>query len=150
MSALPLYDLLLSIERSPGSPPADDVARLARWVAGSVEEALVELSHIRNIDEDLGTISNSTHFDRQAAALLQGAYEAWARKTESLLSRVAQIERRGRPVAQSDALRDEHGRVLAMLQVSLEDLDVAAEQARQGNVSTLGEVRGELLARNRG
>ena len=50
----------------------------------------------------------------------------------------------------SKSLRDECGRVSAMLQVTFDELDEAAEQVRRGEVFTIEEVRRELRARDCG
>lgn len=150
MSALPLFDLLFSLSgRGPTSADPAASERAARWAAQLIQESLAEIGHLQDMDKDLGNSSRSTTFDRQAAALLQGAYEDWARRGEALLGRVTRVEGRGTRVEGSQQLRDELGRVSAMLRVTLDDLDEAAEQVRRGEVFTLDEVRRELLARNR-
>lgn len=146
MSALPLFDLLLSLQKDGAAsvnPGGEE--RIGHWAGQLVQEALAEISHIRAMDEDIGSARAQAGFDRQAATLLQGAYEDWAGRAEGLLARVARVERRGKTVQGSERLRDEHGRVAAMLQVTIEDLEEAAEQARRGEVYTIDAVRREFI-----
>ena len=150
MSALPLFDLLLSSNHlTGGTGESAELGRAVRWAAELVEESLAQVGHIRGMDKDLGSASENGVFDRQAAALLQGAYEDWRNGAEALLSRIKRIERKGVSVQGSKSLRDECGRVSAMLQVTLDELDEAAEQVRRGEVFTIAEVRRELLAQDR-
>ena len=135
MVALPLFDMVLSSHANPG--------RAAGIAAELVQSALEDFRHIQNLDEGLAP-ADPSQFDRQTIALLRGMYEEWTRLAEALLERVDRLEKRGAPVAASDALRDAHGRTRAMLSISLERLEQGHRAAVEGKGIPIEEVRREL------
>jgi hypothetical protein len=86
--------------------------------------------------------------DRGAELMLRGMFEQWAREADSAIERVERIEREEGTVPGFDQLQHQHGRVGAMLSVSLADLDTAREQIRTGQTFTAEEVRRELRLRS--
>jgi hypothetical protein len=109
-----------------------------------VDELLAEYRDLRAVDEQVGAARGDGPFDREMALALQGAYEDWAYRADAMLKRLDRLERQGRHVSGSDALRDSHGRTMAMLSVSLDDLEAAEMEAERGEVISGEELRREL------
>ena len=143
MSALPLFDsvLLNTTGNATANPPA--VERLAQFTEQLVRSALTDLADIESFDKSLAR-PDASDFDPQSAILLRGMYEQWTRDTDAILERVAKVERLGINVPSAKNLRDAQGRLLAMLQVTLDDIQRGRRQFRQGRVWTREEIRGEL------
>jgi len=134
MVALPLFDVVMSSDR----------AERAIHMAGQLAEAaLGELRQIETIEEGLAP-AGLTHFDRATVALVRGMYEQWAHETESLLDRIVQAERKFGAVPRVQSLRDALGRTLAMLSVSLDDMEAGRRELMEGRVVSGEEVRREL------
>lgn len=143
MSALPLFDIVLSA-RGRGPWSAANTDRLARLTEGLIRSALVELQQIEALDACLAA-PDPAAFDEQAAALLRGMYEQWARDADAVLDRVASAQRLGVSVAPaSTELRDSQGRVRAALAVTPQAVAEAQAQFVAGRTLTLEEVRREL------
>ena len=143
MSALPLFDsvLLNSVGGTPSNPSAVD--RLAQFSEQLVRSAMTDLANIETFDRGLAR-PDTADFDPQSAILLRGMYEQWTRDTDAVLERVAKVERMGIAVPSANNLRDAQGRLLAMLQVTLDDIQHGRRQFRQGRVWNREEIRGEL------
>lgn len=134
MVALPLFDVVMSSDRSERSV----------GVAGRlVEGAMADLRQIEVLEEELAP-AGLMSFDRQAVALLRGMYERWASEARALLDRAAQAERRFSKVQGVDALRDALGRTLAMLSVSIEDMEAGRRDILEGRTLSGEEARREL------
>jgi len=143
MSALPLFDsvFLSAIGDAPTTPSA--IGRVTRFSEQLVRSALIDWAEIESLDSSLAQ-SDADDFDPQSAVLLRGMYEQWTRDVDAVLERVAKVERMGITVTSAEDLRDAQGRVLAMLQVTLADIQDGRRQFRQGRVWTREELRGEL------
>lgn len=143
MSALPLFDsvLLNAAASVPATPSATD--RLAHFAHQLVQSSISDLADIESFDNALAR-PDAEDFDPQSAILLRGMYEQWTRDADAVLERVAKVERMGIPVASAQPLRDAQGRLLAMLQVSLDDIQQGRRQFRQGRSWTREEIRAEL------
>lgn len=134
MVALPLFDVVMSSDR----------AERAVDIAGQLAKGMLsELRQIQSIEESLAP-AGLTSFDRPTAALIRGLYEQWAREAESLVDRIRQAQQRFGAVAHADALRDALGRTLAMLSVSLDDMEQGRREIAEGRVLSAEEVRREL------
>jgi hypothetical protein len=104
------------------------------------------LRYLQELDTALAPVSG-TSLGRRAAVMLRSMYQEWARDTESIVERVLRIgQSNGQSLESAVRLRDEHGRVMAMLSVTLEDMDQARDQIRRGETFTIEEVRRELRA----
>jgi len=134
MVALPLFDVVMSSDRAERSVDVAD--RL-------VDGALADLRQIEALEEGLAP-AGLTQFDRQTVALLRGMYEQWAHESRSVLDRVAQAERRFGKVKGGDTLRDALGRTLAMLSVSIDDMEASRREITEGRIVSAEEVRREL------
>jgi hypothetical protein len=141
MTALPLFDLMAA--------SAEPKARLHEIAEKIVASAIKGFEQIQELDETCvsSAAPGDDAFDTEAAVVLRLMYEERAQEAERILSRVARLERAGRNVEGADALRDWHGRTMAMLSVSLEDIARGMEQSKQGNVVMAGEIRDELQSR---
>jgi hypothetical protein len=141
MSALPLFDsVLLSATGQNRAPSTID--RVARFSEQLVRSTLTDLVEIQSLDNGLAQPEGD--FDAQSAVLLRGMYEQWTRDADAVLERVGKVERMGIAVSAAEDLRDAQGRLLAMLQVSLDDIETGRRQFRQGRIWTREELRGEL------
>lgn len=134
MVALPLLDVVMSSDR------AQMVVNMARQLA---DAALAEVRQIQMIEEGLAP-AELTHFDRPTVVLIRGMYEQWAHEAQSLLDRIRRAEQKFGPVPCADELRDALGRTLAMLSVSLEDMEAGRREIAEGRLLSAEEVRREL------
>lgn len=134
MVALPLFDMVI----------ASDHSERSVGVAGRlVDGALADLRQIEAMEEELAP-AGLTRFDRQTVAVIRGLYEQWTHETRSVLDRAAQAERRFGKVERVDALRDALGRTLAMLSISIDDMEAGRREIREGRTISGEEVRREL------
>jgi hypothetical protein len=133
MVSMPLFDRILSEDRM------DNSAMVATEL---IQSALDDIRHIENLDESLAP-DNRAKFDRQTVFLVHQMYEEWAKSTETLLDRLTGLERRQGPLAGSNDLRDAHGRVRAMLTISIDRLEEDHRLAQMPGIS-VQEVRREL------
>lgn len=134
MTALSLFDVVLV---------SADANRAARLAEPMIEAAIGELKSIEAMDTCLAS-PDPAQFDRQTATLLRGMYEVWARDTTAVLDRVLRLRRAGQEFPRLNELRDAQGRVLAMLDVTLEDIDDGRRQFETGRTYSREEVRTEL------
>lgn len=143
MSALPLFDSVLLTAAGDAPAKASAIDRLAHFSEQLVRSAMTDLAEIESIDSGLAQPDRDA-FDPQSAVLLRGMYEQWTRDADAVLERVAKVERMGIAVTPAQDLRDAQGRLLAMLQVTLDDVQRGRRQIRQGRIWTREEIRGEL------
>jgi len=143
MSALPLFDSIFMTAAGDAPPNPCAIDRLARFSQQLVQSALTDLTEIESLDSGLAP-PDADAFDTHAALLLRGMYEQWTRDADAVLERVAKVERMGITVPAAQQLRDAQGRLLAMLQVTLDDIQRGRRQFRQGRTWTREEIRGEL------
>ncbi|MDB5172319.1 MAG: hypothetical protein JWO87_560 [Phycisphaerales bacterium] len=128
---------------------AEPQARLYEIAEKIVASAIQGFEQIQELDETCVSSGapDDDAFDTEAAIVLRLMYEERAQEAERILTRIARLERAGRNVEGADTLRDWHGRTMAMLSVSLEDIARGIEQSKQGNVVMAGEIRNELQSR---
>jgi hypothetical protein len=141
MTAFPLFDSILlgaSRDADQAAPVAPKLALLAEQL---VRSALTDVAEIEALD---AALADGDSFDPHAAVLLRGMYEQWTRDADAVLERVAKVQRMGVTVNGVQQLRDAHGRLLAMLQVSLDAIAQGRRQFRQGPTWTNQEIRREL------
>ena len=86
-------------------------------------------------------------FDRQSAGLIRQMYDQWARDAEALLARVAEVEHRFGRVGEADELRYAFGTTMAMLSISLDDMEAGTRDIVAGRLHSAEEVRRELHLR---
>jgi hypothetical protein len=150
MSGLSLFDALLgSAEDGGGSASSGSLERMQHMAERLIEGVKTDLKELETLDSDLAT-SDPEKFDMQVAAILRGMYDQWAREAEGVLERVSLVKRMGGKVGGAEELRDQHGRVRAMLSVTLKDLAEARRQLQQGRTHSLEEVRRVIRSRNVG
>lgn len=137
---LPLFDVLRSsASRRARHTGLDADERFLSIVEQFVAAALAEYRHIDFLDRSARSHAEDP-FDRQTAALLRQRYDRWAADAEALLERITPAMR----VPGVRDLEDAVGRTRAMLSVSLDAIDRAAEQVKRGESIPLAEVRREL------
>jgi hypothetical protein len=137
MSGLALFDLAASSAKSDST--LLDVAK--SWV----DSLLSEVRYIRALDVALAQPT----FDPKLAALLRGMYEEWARAAQIAEERLLRLTRAGHAIQGFAELRDQHGRVCAMLQVTVEGVEESRRQIAAGHVIPAEELRRELRSRVR-
>jgi hypothetical protein len=135
MVALPLIDVVLS------SPDKLDQSRAVTTQV--IESALSELEQVQKLDETL-IPDSKTASDGPTVALVRGMYEQWAQQAEALLDRVERLQSRSGPIPGYQSLRNELGRIKAMLSVSLEEMELARQDLAAGRLVSAEEVRREL------
>lgn len=138
--ALPLLDALRASAATGKQPAA--VEQSTQIAEEFVAAALDEYRHIEALDRVPDEASFV--FDRQTAVLLRQMFADWATHAEALLDRLGPNDSAGAEVKGVDELSRALGRTRAMLSVTLEDLDRAAEQLRTGKTHSLEEVRREV------
>jgi len=143
MSALPLLDMYLAIAREPGAASARSREHLRQVAERLVESALSEHRHLDQLDTAVSP-AEAPGTGARAAALMRKLYEQWTCEAEALLQRVTALEHDGVHVGGAEELRHQHGRVRAMLSVTLEDIERGRQQFRDGRWRTIEEVRREL------
>jgi hypothetical protein len=144
MTAFPLFDSIFqAASREANGSAAQIPSRLAALAEQLVRSALTDLSEIEAFDVALAP-SDDGAFDEQSAVLLRGMYEQWTRDADAVLERIAKVQRMGLAVNGIAELRDAHGRLLAMLQISLDDITRGRRQFRQGPTWTKEQIRSEL------
>src|SRR5205085_9439128 len=121
-------------------------ARLAKVAAQLVRSALADLEQVQLLEESLAP-EGPLDFDRRTAALVRGMYEKWAQETQLLLDRLDRGERRFGAVAPAANLRDAYGRTMAMLSISLDDMEQGLRDVAEGRTHGTEEVRRELHLR---
>jgi hypothetical protein len=131
MTALPLFDSIFQVASRDPDGTAPVPARLAILAAQLIRSTLTDLSEIESFDLALAP-ADADSFDSQAAVLLRGMYEQWARDADAVLERAGKVQRTGLTVNGIQDLRDAHGWLLAILQISLDDIARGRRQFRQG------------------
>jgi hypothetical protein len=139
MSALSLFDYSVA-----GAKP-EQRNRSDRLIDDLVRSALQQYEEIRAYDY---SAPPDDPYDRQEAELVRQAYSEWARFADEVLKRV-DVARRvwGTEVAGAVELGDAHGRTMAMLSVTLDDIERGMEEARSTPGISAEEARRELRAR---
>ena len=145
MSALSLFDFAFSAGQAADAAPQQHADRLARLADQLVAASLSELAAVNGLDASLAP-RGPAEFDRQAAVLLRGMYEQWSRDADAVVERAGRVTRLGREVPRLTELRDEQGRVLAMLKSSIDDIERARRQLGTAPTYTTQEVRNALRA----
>ena len=137
MVALPLFDVVMSSDRA---------ERSVEVASRMIDAAVTDLRQIEIMEESLAPAGLS-QFDRQTVALLRGMYEQWTFEARSHLDRAEQAERRFGKIEQVQTLRDALGRTLAMLSVTIDDMEFGSRGILEGRVVPAEEVRRELRPR---
>lgn len=140
MSALSLFDFAFSAGQAADAAPQHHADRLARLADQLVAASLGELGGVRGLDSSLAP-RGPGEFDRQAAVLLRGMYEQWSRDADAVVERAGRVRRLGRDVPRLEELRDDQGRVLAMLKSPLEDIEQARRQLGTGPTYIVAEMQ---------
>ena len=144
MTAFPLFDSIFQAASRDANGSATRIpSRLTVLAEQLIRSALTDLAEIESFDAALAP-SDADSFDEQSAVLLRGMYEQWTRDADAVLERVAKVQRMGLTINGIQELRDAHGRLLAMLQISLDDIARGRRQFRQGPTWTKEQIRREL------
>src|SRR6185503_15230150 len=138
MSALPLFDIVLSFGSGKGQSDSGASARISRVGSELVRAAIAEFEQIEALDETMAPASPDD-FDPHTAVLIRGMYDQWSRDADALLGRVATALSKGAQIEGADRLRDVVGRTMAMLSVSLEDIARGRRQFEEGRFHTIEE-----------
>lgn len=152
-TAAPWLDLLSRPTADPGAATpttgtARDDSQLTEKAGALIDFSLAEHEQIAGLDVKLGRLA-LRYTDWQGAYAIRYLYEQWADRAEELLRRVRSLGLHRVLAEQWEKLLDVVGRTRAMLSISLDSLERADEQIRNGDVISIEEVRRELRARSR-
>lgn len=148
MSGSQLLDALLDQPDATASTASLAPATIAAEVAGGYVDALMaQNSALRKMDGHLFPVASDAAARRMAAAL-RASWRQWAADAEQLLAQIRRLQQDGVQVVRALELTDAYGRAMAMLKLNPERIDHARQQARNGEVFTLEEVRRELRLAN--
>jgi hypothetical protein len=137
MDNLALFDLAMS------DPIAGDADRKQALIADLVGALVTQMHYLREFDGWLAP-NEGAGFDRAAAIVLRTAYEQWVKTAGGAIERIERLNKSGLPVPNLSELIHQHGRAMAMLSTSLEDLDRARQQIKDGQTHSREEVLREL------
>lgn len=143
---LPLLDLVDLVDQplpdsGGGNLPPDGAPQRRTLAERLIQWSIDEYKRLRNLDDLPPHPRDPAR--RQMFVLMHKAYDEWATDAEAILERVAPMRGDG-PIAGWTELEDAVGRTRARLSVTLDDLDKAEEQIRNGQVISLEEVKHEL------
>jgi hypothetical protein len=151
MSALPLLDYALSstTKRKGRASSRQAKGRLTQFAQSLVQSVLDDLERVRLFETAVqpSEDDDAFRFDRDVAVLVRYGYEECMKRAEQVLQRVDRLQARGHKIKGAEKLRDAHGELAAMLNVSLEDIARAQEQANHGKLQPGAELRNELRAK---
>jgi hypothetical protein len=137
MSGLAMFNLAAS---STGNGAGAALARVAKaWI----DSLLSKLRYLDALDLAIGA-GQPGAFDPRVAALLHGMYEDWARCAGAAEERLKQFPRDSLPVQDLLALSDAHGRIMARLQVTPQDVENSRREIAAGRVTPASQLRDEL------
>lgn len=135
MTATPILDTL------------DDQPQVAADLAARlIESLLAEAQTLESLDAQM----YPQHADpaaRQRSRLVFDAWHRWIADAEGLIRRVATLEKQGTAVPRLEALREQLGLARCAVKMTLEKVEHARGQVRDGKTVTGQEVRRELQLR---
>lgn len=137
MVALPLLDVVLASDR------AERSIEIARQM---IDNALLDLRQIQMMEDSLAP-AGLTHFDRQTVTILRGMYEHWVDEARPILHRLNETAKRFGKIERVDELRDALGVTLAMLSISIDDMEAGTREIAEGKVITSEEARRAIRLR---
>ena len=151
MSSLPLLDYALSSTGGSGGRRGarQSKGRLTQFAQSLVQSVLDDVERVRLFERAVepSADDDAVRFDRDVAVLVRYSYEECMKRAEQILQRVDRLQSRGHKIKGAEKLRDAHGELAAMLDVSLEDIAHAQQQANHGKAHPASELRNELRAR---
>lgn len=140
MSSLALYDTAVAMTGGNGiGRERADTRQLAEQLAASL------LGDVQNLWDFY--LSFSHEQNPGAEERVRAQFEQWARDADAAIERIKQVRREQGEVARYEELYHAHGKVMAMLSVSLEDVREGRAQIRRGEGIPLEEVKRELRLR---
>jgi hypothetical protein len=104
---------------------------------------LLDRREIERFDASL-TPEDPLVFDRKSAGLIRQMYEKWVADAESLLSRVSEVENRFGRIVEANELSYAVGKTMAMLSISLDEMEAGCRDIVEGRLHSAEEVRREL------
>src|SRR5690349_18821690 len=125
MSSRPPLDYALSSAgESGGRRSRQSKGRLTQFAQRLVQSVLDDVERVRLFERavDPFTDERNVRFDRDVAVLVRYSYEECMKRAEQILQRVDRLRSRGHKIKGADKLRDAHGELASMLDVSLEDI----------------------------
>src|SRR5205823_1148312 len=121
MTTLSLFDLAtLAVQnQEPQSPSAHEAtARLMKVAESMVRSAIDQFEKVQDLDDAFATSTEESSeevFDTETAIVFRSMYEECARDAERVLGRIDRLQRQGRKVTGTEALRTFYHRTMAML-----------------------------------
>lgn len=146
MSSIPLFDYALS---SANRLSSREQTRLTRFAESLVKSVLDDVDRLELFEESVpaNPSGGEAKFDYDVAVLLRYNYEECVKRAEQVLQRVERLEARGQKVKGAERLRDAHGRLAAMMSISLDKLMGVEKPSRKQKVHPASELRHELQNR---
>jgi hypothetical protein len=145
MSAIPLFDYVMLSDRTRTVGSGGD-APLTHLAASLVDSSLHQFAQAHDLDQAICREAGAG-FNEKTAVFVRLMFEDCVNDAEQVLERIEKVERLGHRVEGAERLRDEVGRVRAMLSVSPEAITGAKEQVRRGGTHPASELRHELQHR---
>jgi hypothetical protein len=144
LSGIPLLDAIASApSKYDGDAPAAVQLRLANEL---VAAALDEYRHLEALDVCGPTRKWRRLYVRETEAQMRQLHEAWLAPARELLAGMREMRKGDQPIERLEELQDAVGFTRGLLMTTLDDIERGREQARNGEVFTLEEVRRELRA----
>src|SRR5687767_4615292 len=146
VAGISLLDAIANAPSSDGDAPAELQVRMANEL---VQAALDEYRHIEALDVCGPTRKWRRLYVRETESQMRQLHEAWLSPARDLLNRVREMHAAGQRIDRLEELEDAVLMTRGLLMTTLADIERGEEQARNGEVFTLEEVRRELRAGTR-
>lgn len=149
MTAASLLDILVGDDNGDADPAR--AAQAVDFARSLVDSTLADWQRVLGYEEQFSTAEYVTPAtDDKINRLLDEIYRAWAAEAEQVLERIRRLRAAGHRLEHAEALEKAYGCARARLELTPEMIARATQQARQGQVIPLKELRDELRARVRG
>lgn len=125
----------------------DHADALACWELEARLEIALALFHvIRRIDQEMAqqVEARRLNWDASTVDQLLNFYRTWEAPSAQIVARIAELESKGFAVRGAEEFRRAALEARSTLNISLDRLEHSAQQAREGKLRPLGEVRDEL------
>jgi hypothetical protein len=125
----------------------DHIDALACWELEARLEVALALFHvIRRMDEEMcqQVAAGRLRWDVPAADQLLGFYRAWEAPADQIADRVSALRAKGFEVQGGQAFEQATLQAKSTLNIPMDRLEHSAQQAQEGKLRPVGEVRNEL------
>jgi hypothetical protein len=126
---------------------SDRAQVIAVWeLEARLKTALALFEHVRRLDQQMSRelATSGSAWTREAAEYLLTFYRDWEAPTAQIATRIAELQAGGARIESSDEFKRATLEARSVLNVSIEQLERSARDARQGKLRPLAEIRDEL------